>query len=764
MKITGSNRLNLAPIPKTFPGKKFFAILALLSATTFSSLGQGLVNFTGGSSAATRISTNSVVGGASSGLIVGTGNYIFALFYSTNASSVNGQTAPIIGLANNNYAFNDSAWKFAGYATNTAAAGRLFGANRSDGSTIIPDVPGGVTARLVVIGWSANLIGPSIGSLVNWYNAGNPFSSGLIGQSVVSSPVTLGDGGIIFTPAVFGVNPNQVQGFVLGTVDALFYNPTYITTHPTNQTATIGGTVYFQARAYGDAALPFSYQWRINGTNIYPGGNYSMSVFSQGPNVAEFTLAITNAQLTNAGNYSVSIFNSAGSATSSNALLTITGGAVVAPGIVNQPANVAALVGSDVSFAVTANGSSPISYQWKFNGTNIASATNAALPLLNVQLTDAGNYSVTITNGGGVTNSTAAVLTVSPGLPPSITSQPLPQMVQVGNNAVLTVGVTGSAPLSYQWSYNGSNLAGATNATLLLNSVQTNKAGTYAVTIANAFGATNSLGALLTVFPPSGYVFFGVNVTPSSKIYTNSSVGGAATGQTGTKGGTYIYMMFASATATNVNGQSVPILGAATVNYAFNDTNWTLVAYGTNTFRAGRLAGITPDSSGRTPVAGFEGGTFAQFVVIGWSAGIGLDLSAVKTWFNNGSVSSDGWIGQSAVSGAILLGDDAIIPSMAIFGSGASQLAGFTLGLVSPVAHRSYSVPYSPPAILSAVRSGSNLQLTWPLDAGSFSVQSANNPSGPWSDLTLSIGNDGVSASASVPITSQVQFFRLIVQ
>src|ERR1017187_7144269 len=60
----------------------------------------------------------------------------------------------------------------------------------------------------------------------------------------------------------------------------------------------------------------------------------------------------------------------------------------------------------------TAPGAPPLSYQWQFNGTNIAGATRAWLTLTNVQLADAGNYCVVVSNAWGTTISTNTMLTV----------------------------------------------------------------------------------------------------------------------------------------------------------------------------------------------------------------------------------------------------------------------------------------------------------------------------------------------------------------
>jgi hypothetical protein len=98
------------------------------------------------------------------------------------------------------------------------------------------------------------------------------------------------------------------------------------------------------------------------------------------------------------------------------------------------------------------------------------------------------------------------------GTPPFITSQPLSRTNVVGDVATFSVTATGAAPLSYQWSFKGTNISGGTNAALMLNNVQLTDAGNYQVTVSNIAGTTNSAVAVLTVVapvctaPPSGLV------------------------------------------------------------------------------------------------------------------------------------------------------------------------------------------------------------------------------------------------------------------
>ena len=175
--------------------------------------------------------------------------------------------------------------------------------------------------------------------------------------------------------------------------------PPTITVQPTDQAVLEGATAMFAVSATG--GLPLHYQWRDNGTNLTDGGNISGSTTTN--------LTVENVSTADVGTYNVIVTNFAGVAVSSNASLTITPSP---PVIVSQPAGQTAVVGETPAFTVTAIGTTPFSYQWNFDGTNISDATNTALVLTNVQLTQAGNYAVTVTNVYGSVTSSNALLTV----------------------------------------------------------------------------------------------------------------------------------------------------------------------------------------------------------------------------------------------------------------------------------------------------------------------------------------------------------------
>ncbi len=173
--------------------------------------------------------------------------------------------------------------------------------------------------------------------------------------------------------------------------------------------------------------------------------------------------------------------------------------AAVAPSITSPPQSLTVAAGGSATFTVAATGSSPLRYQWYFNTTNaLAAATNTTLALNSVSATNAGTYSVLITNLVGAVTSSVASLTVLG--PPTITVSPQSQSVALSNDVTFTVAATGTAPLAYRWFFNTTTaLTAATSSSLVITNVQATNAGNYSVVITNTYGAVTSAVATLTV-------------------------------------------------------------------------------------------------------------------------------------------------------------------------------------------------------------------------------------------------------------------------
>jgi hypothetical protein len=158
-------------------------------------------------------------------------------------------------------------------------------------------------------------------------------------------------------------------------------------------------------------------------------------------------------------------------------------GIVPAPTITSSPQSQAVLEGDTSTLAVTATGAVPIGYQWRFNGTPVPNATNAAFSLDYVILDDDGDYDCVVSNPGGAAVSASARLAVQ--APAVILIPPTGVTNRAGSNIVFTVAARGSAPLQYQWRLNGVVLPGETSATLTRNNIQLADDGDYEVLVSN---------------------------------------------------------------------------------------------------------------------------------------------------------------------------------------------------------------------------------------------------------------------------------------
>lgn len=97
--------------------------------------------------------------------------------------------------------------------------------------------------------------------------------------------------------------------------------------------------------------------------------------------------------------------------------------------------------------------------------------------------------------------STTSSLTGVP-VAPVITTNPVNVTTNTGAAVTFTVAATGTAPLSYQWQKNSTNLVGAVNPTYSIASVQSADAGTYRAVVSNSGGSTTSSSATLAVLQP----------------------------------------------------------------------------------------------------------------------------------------------------------------------------------------------------------------------------------------------------------------------
>ncbi len=166
----------------------------------------------------------------------------------------------------------------------------------------------------------------------------------------------------------------------------------FFTTFPTSATVPAGTNLTLKAVASGHP-LP-ALQWRFQGVDL--------------PGATNFTLALTNVQAADVGIYSVVAANSLGTVTNAAGLSV----QERVPVILVEPASLTVTFGLSARFDVTAQGTWPISYQWRFNGLNLVDETNTCLVLNPIAANQGGVYSVVVSNPLGSATSAACSLSV----------------------------------------------------------------------------------------------------------------------------------------------------------------------------------------------------------------------------------------------------------------------------------------------------------------------------------------------------------------
>ena len=170
------------------------------------------------------------------------------------------------------------------------------------------------------------------------------------------------------------------------------------------------------------------------------------------------------------------------------------------PVITAQPQDRTINPGGTATFSVTAQGTAPLTYQWRHEGLDIPGATADALLLRNVQTGDAGSYYVVVSNAAGSVVSQFAMLTVTSQVQsPVIVMQPQSQSASAGDTVAFTVTAQGAGTLTYQWLHNGALMSGATSPTLTLANIHGGDSGTYLVVVSNLGGSVTSQAANLAV-------------------------------------------------------------------------------------------------------------------------------------------------------------------------------------------------------------------------------------------------------------------------
>lgn len=250
--------------------------------------------------------------------------------------------------------------------------------------------------------------------------------------------------------------------------------PPSITQQPTNQTVNEGGTLNLSVIATNATG----YQWKKDGEDITSATSATYTKQSVVPS--------------DAGSYTCVVSGEAGTSVTSDAA-TVTVNAL--PVITQQPSSQTINEGGNISLEVTATGAT--GYQWKKDGSDIPSATEATYSKSGALPADAGSYTCVVTGAGGAVESNAAVVTVN--ALPVITQQPTNQEITEGETLTLNVVATGAT--GYQWKKGEENIPDATTATYTKEGATAADSGSYTCVVTGAGGSVTSNAATVTVNP-----------------------------------------------------------------------------------------------------------------------------------------------------------------------------------------------------------------------------------------------------------------------
>ena len=269
-----------------------------------------------------------------------------------------------------------------------------------------------------------------------------------------------------------------LTAFVLLVMQAAQATPPEIVTQPESAVACDGGSINFAVVAIGDPAP--EYQWQKDGIPIL--------------GEVEATYEILAVGFEAEGEYTVVVSNIDGDVTSAPATLTVVDNNP--PAITVEPVSLTICTGDQAVFSVVAEGSEPLTYQWRRNGMPIFAENGDTYTIDSVGEGADVEYDVIVSNPCGTATSVSVTLELGELV---IHTQPQDNTICETRNTTLSVNASGLEPLEFQWRLNGVDIPGAQSAMLEIDPVEPDDAGEYTVYINNPCGDIVSNPALLTV-------------------------------------------------------------------------------------------------------------------------------------------------------------------------------------------------------------------------------------------------------------------------
>jgi hypothetical protein len=355
----------------------------------------------------------------------------------------------------------------------TVTVSNAVGTVTSNGATLTVLLP---QAKSLIPSSATPPFNSSVGLVPTFSGGTGVIGSTGVGSSDITASAVSGSSyptPLLTSPKTYTLTVKDSQGNIASTT--CLVTPTMVAITPilpANQT-TAPGLITFTATASGGVTNNLIWSASV--------GTFNANVWTSPTVVGTYTITATSVD--------------------EPAVFVTTTASISAPVIMTQPSSQHVCTGGSIVLSVTANYAA--SYQWSLNSVPIPGATSATYTVPAAAAGDAGNYSVTVTNGAGSVTSNIAVVAVGS----TITSNPANLTVLPTQTAMFAVAAQGLSPFTYQWfqiasgATSGTAIPGATSSTYITPAVDTTFNGDqyYATVTDSCATPLTSSAATLTV-------------------------------------------------------------------------------------------------------------------------------------------------------------------------------------------------------------------------------------------------------------------------
>ncbi|MBK8471322.1 MAG: hypothetical protein IPL33_03450 [Sphingobacteriales bacterium] len=551
-----------------------------------------------------------------------------------------------------------------------------------------------------------------------WYAGGTPIAGATNATYTVNNPA-------------IGTTAYSVVVTATGNCTASAACNIVIYPHPTANITASGGScsgdaTVLSANAAGGTPS-YTYQWYLSSSPIAGATNATYSI----------------ATLSGISAYSVVVSDANGCTGSDDINLS-----AAMPPMVNVPNPPIACAGNSAMLQGSpSGGSAPYTYQWYTGGMPIGGATNDTYTIGN-PIAGSQTYTLVITDQNGCTAQDDATVMTYPAVNFNLSA---PTGVCVGAEVIIAANVTnGTSPYTFQWTHNGSPIAGANSAEYATSAI-TVGTHTYSLTVIDINGCSKTKSAtIMAGTPPTITAPNPAPLCASTSVTLSSTVTGGAGG--------FTYQWYLGETPVSSGAaQSITINNPPTGN-----TTYTVIVTDSN--------GCTASDNATITVSGTMALNLPQpaTLCVGSSTTLNVNVSGGSPTY-----SYQWWLNGNPISGAVSQSYAVNTPPVGSYTytvqvMDSNGCMGEVSAVVQVVSQPSVSIAplaplcgSSPVSLTANISNGAGLSIQWQANGNTIAGATSatlNIPNPATGNTTYSV-SVGAGASCSAVATTMVSVY-----